>query len=191
MSNPFLKKAQKNSKITNKAHLGTGKDIGYKEEIPQTIEGQLHKLQELHIEINSLAIQTLHKALKAGEILICIKKSRNKDWQKWSQTNLPFSLSTAKRYMRVYKKRNEIPQNINNMTEAYKFLTQSQDSKPISKEKDLNPIPTPEYPKPKKIITLLKEDTQNSKSKVKLWYDSEEKRLNELLDILKIERDKL
>lgn len=140
----------------------------------------------MHKEINSFALQSLHKAIKAGEILFSIRKGHRKNWEIWAKSQLPISLSTAKRYIRVYKNKDRIPESIDDMTQAYRFLTQSKDKKPV--EKELNPEPIKEYPKPAMVKRLLKLNTPESRYEAQIWYDNEEVRLRELLEILRKEK---
>ncbi|MBN2034922.1 MAG: DUF3102 domain-containing protein [Deltaproteobacteria bacterium] len=78
-------------------------------------------------EINDLTTLRLQKSIRSGELLIEQKKflkSRKLKWGPWIKENLPYSQTTATRYMKLYRNRKKICNlQIFGKSEAYVALT--------------------------------------------------------------------
>jgi len=67
---------------------------------------ELHaQAEELAKQAKSIAAKTIEAALECGKLLIERKAELGHgNWENWCKTNLKFSIETAKRYMRLYRK---------------------------------------------------------------------------------------
>ena len=67
---------------------------------------ELHaQAEELAKQAKSIAAKTIEAALECGKLLIKRKTELGHgNWENWCETNLKFSIETAKRYMRLYRK---------------------------------------------------------------------------------------
>lgn len=76
---------------------------------------------------------TLEKAVRIGELLAQQKGAlKHGEWLPWLETNIQFTDRTARNYMRVYKKRDQIKtETISDLTDAYKFLVEPTFDDPI------------------------------------------------------------
>jgi len=89
--------------------------------IPQSSAAEI---RELHAEIIAAARTSLTKAIRIRELLTQEKaRLRHGEWLAWVRANLPFSDDTARNYMRVYAKRDQIPNSSEfGLADAYRLL---------------------------------------------------------------------
>ena len=89
--------------------------------IPQSSAAEI---RELHAEIIAAARTSLTKAICIRELLTQEKaRLRHGEWLAWVRANLPFSDDTARNYMRVYAKRDQIPNSSEfGLADAYRLL---------------------------------------------------------------------
>jgi len=67
------------------------------------------EVNQLHRELSTLMLDSVQKAIKAGEILIELKlRVGHGGWRIWVERNLSFSIRTASRYMSCYTRRDEL-----------------------------------------------------------------------------------
>ena len=88
-------------------------------------KSQIDRLRELHALIMGSAIKTIRAAIEAGEILSKIKADLvHGEFTSWCETNLPFDIRTAQRYMRCYALRGRLLKNDNVtlLSKAYQAL---------------------------------------------------------------------
>jgi hypothetical protein len=90
----------------------------------ESIDDRKEEIVRLHTEIEESFKTSVGKAIRIGELLINIKgEVEYGQWGIWIQENLPFSQSTAERYMSVSEHRDKFV-SLPNLTifEAYKLL---------------------------------------------------------------------
>ena len=100
---------------------------------------QLQEMLTLHDAI--AGVSKLKKAIRIGELLTEQKKRFfYEEFMTWVETNLPFSRSTAKNYMKLYREKDRLKaQSVSNLWGAYTLLKQ----KDGSRVKRKRPKPTP------------------------------------------------
>lgn len=87
---------------------------------------KVREIRKLYGEMQSLFLAALEKAIRMGEILSGIKEELpHGQFQSWiSNSGLPFKMSTARLYMQLYNRKEEIlTAGINGVAEAQKFLS--------------------------------------------------------------------
>ena len=87
---------------------------------------RIQEITKLHSEIKGLFMSSLEKAFRIGFLLEEQKKSlAHGQFTSWVSQNLPFEERTARNYMRVYRKREELKrQGISVLNTAYQALTE-------------------------------------------------------------------
>jgi hypothetical protein len=92
-----------------------------------TLEQNTAKIIELHNGICDMLVKGLDDALQIGELLFAQKEIVKRDgglFTGWAKDNLPFSLRTAQRYMRLLHYVDALRQNnIKTLTDAYAHIT--------------------------------------------------------------------
>lgn len=114
---------------SDKAKLAAGaekirkaeKALTTKTKLDGTLAAATKRLIELHNEIQIGIRATFTAAIQAGKILCNVRASRKGDWLKWLDDNVPFSQSTAWRYMECYKNRADYSA-VTNLADAYRLL---------------------------------------------------------------------
>lgn len=87
---------------------------------------KVREIRKLYGEMQSLFMAALEKAMRMGEILSGIKEELpHGQFQSWVSTSgLPFKMSTARLYMQLYSRKEEIlTAGINGVADAQKFLS--------------------------------------------------------------------
>jgi len=88
-----------------------------------TLTSVARELTRLHNKMMAAARTTLEDAIKAGELLIRVRASRKGQWLKWIETNVPFSHDTARNYIGLYERRDDLKlRTFRNLREAYALL---------------------------------------------------------------------
>jgi len=86
------------------------------------------EITSLHKQIIASLRRSMQDAIRIGELLTEIKAElKHGEWLPWIKQSLPFSQQTANRYMRIYENREKLL-NVSNLTEAYKFLAEPEQS---------------------------------------------------------------
>lgn len=99
------------------------------------------EIAALHSEIIDAARMTLDKAIRIGELLTGIKSSlKHGQWLPWVKSNLPFDDSQGRRYMAVFRNRDQITnrESAHDLTfsDAYRLLAAPAKSQPELLEYD-------------------------------------------------------
>jgi len=103
------------------------------------------EINRLHFEICGFARKSLEQAIRIGELLTEQKSRLNHgEWLPWVKGNLAFSDDTARRYVTLYRRKDEIPHNAEfQLTDAYRLLSAS------GEPEEAEPAPLPvASPKP-------------------------------------------
>jgi hypothetical protein len=82
------------------------------------------EINRLHGELAGLARITLEKGIRIGELLAEQKAQlKHGDWLPWVNENLEFSERTARNYLSLFQRREELKSaNIADLTDAYRML---------------------------------------------------------------------
>jgi hypothetical protein len=97
-----------------------------------TIKGDARALarevNRLHAEISTLMLDSVTKAVRAGELLTELKlRVGHGSWRTWVESNLRFSYRTARRYLYIYNNRDKLLVfGVKTLTEAHQVLTEAQ-----------------------------------------------------------------
>jgi hypothetical protein len=85
------------------------------------------QVNRLHAEIETLAIDAITKAIKAGELLSELKlRIGHGHWRTWIKANLHFSYRTASRYIRAFNYRDQIREaKVKTLTAATELLAEA------------------------------------------------------------------
>ena len=120
--------------------------------IPQSSAAEI---RELHAEIIAAARTSLTKAICIRELLTQEKaRLRHGEWLAWVRANLPFSDDTARNYMRVYAKRDQIPNSSEfGLADAYRLLN------PPAEPTELETFPVAGVPQTDETIRRPGDDT--------------------------------
>src|SRR6266478_4519008 len=73
-----------------------------------TLASVARELTRLHNKIMTAARTTVEDAIKAGELLLRLRASRKGQWLKWIEDNVPFSHDTARNYIGLYERRDDL-----------------------------------------------------------------------------------
>jgi hypothetical protein len=86
------------------------------------------QIRSLHSECESLVRQTFDTAIVIGGLLSEAKAELGHGhWLPWVEANLPFTDRTARNYMRVYQRRDELKsETVSDLTGAYRMLKEPQ-----------------------------------------------------------------
>lgn len=89
---------------------------------------QVHRAEEitrLHQEIIGSLRTSLAKGIQIGELLTEQKESlKHGEFTSWIKENLPFTDRTARNYMRLHQRRDELKtESVSDLTDAYKLLS--------------------------------------------------------------------
>jgi hypothetical protein len=97
-----------------------------------TIKGDARALarevNRLHAEISTLMLDSVTKAVRAGELLTELKlRVGHGSWRTWVESNLHFSYRTVRRYLYIYNNRDKLlVSGVKTLTEAHQVLTEAQ-----------------------------------------------------------------
>jgi hypothetical protein len=81
------------------------------------LHGEMVKLDQ---EISDWKRMRVEKAMRSGELLIEIKNSlKPGKWTPWVEKNLPYSLRTAQRYMKLFVKKGDKNDNLSFLGLSY------------------------------------------------------------------------
>jgi len=89
---------------------------------PDEVMAQKEQIISLHADITTYQKKSFDNAIRIGEVLFSLKeKNIYKNMMgKWMKQNLPFSIRTGERYIKVYLNRDALAKkNINNLADAY------------------------------------------------------------------------
>lgn len=103
---------------------------------PKTIVKLTNDIAKLHNQIVSSAQSCLETAIEIGGMLTEIKAElEHGEWLPWLK-QLPFSESTAKRYIRVFANRETLKSvTVTDLTDAYRLLTEPKSTPPVPQSK--------------------------------------------------------
>jgi len=81
------------------------------------------RIKKLHAEVSAHFLVALGKAIEIGGLLAEQKISmKHGEWMPWLREHMPFSTATARNYMRLWEKRDELKMlNVSNLNMAYKI----------------------------------------------------------------------
>ncbi|MHC1767932.1 MAG: DNA N-6-adenine-methyltransferase [Verrucomicrobiia bacterium] len=98
----------------------------------------------LHSELLGLARTSLEIAIRIGELLTEQKaRLKHGEWLPWVKDNIEFSEATAKRYMSVHRRRDELKSlNVSDLSDAYRLLSAPAEDDAPETEAELTPAPT-------------------------------------------------
>jgi Protein of unknown function (DUF3102) len=93
------------------------------------------EINELHRELQELAIGALDRAVRIGELLSKAKsRAPHGQWLSWLAANVAFSERTARNYMRVFENQDKLKSaNVADLAEAYQMLILNTDSTPMTR----------------------------------------------------------
>lgn len=81
------------------------------------------EIQRLHDKIQAAMKASVEDAIRIGEILTLKRAQLPKGrWMKWIDSNLPFSSRTARRYVQLYREKDQLV-NVSNLTDAYHLVS--------------------------------------------------------------------
>jgi DUF3102 family protein len=82
------------------------------------------EINRLHTEIDEAARTTIDKAIRIGQLLSEQKRSlKHGQWLPWLEANVSFTDRTARNYLRVFEKREQLKlESVSDLTKAYRLL---------------------------------------------------------------------
>ena len=84
--------------------------------------GLTREVNRLHAEIQTIMIDAVNKAIRAGQLLSELKlRVGHGNWRQWAETNLHFSYRTARRYLYIYLHREKLSE-VKTIHQAEKIL---------------------------------------------------------------------
>jgi hypothetical protein len=103
------------------------------------LDATAKEIRQLHAELFALAKTSLDKAICIGQLLYDVKgRLKHGEWLPWLKNNVPFSQSSAFRYMSCYSRRKELKKvKVADLGDAYALLYQPAELTKTSGEVEL------------------------------------------------------